>query len=255
MRKTSFHNVPATLICGHGSRSPEAAAEFTSLLKNLQKARPDLPLAGAYLEFNSPTIPEGLQAFYDQGHRTIHVQPLTLYNAGHTKADIPDILSTFKDQNPDVILKYGSALGLTDQMIAVAAASVESVLPEGDRENCKLLVVGRGSKDRAVADQTITLCRKLHDRFDFGDSRYCYAADSAPLLDSALTQAARSHYPEVVVLPYLLFSGRLRRDIQTAITAAAAKYPDFTFHMAPHLGIQDALADAILAKIDVIGQF
>lgn len=250
MRTPSPHNHPALLLCAHGSRSPEAATEFTVLMKRLQAARPKQTIAAAYLEFNRPSIPDALQALYETGHRTLHVQPLTLYNAPHTSRDMPELLADFKKKNPEVTLKYGTALGLTEEMVTVAVKAVQSVMPADTAENCKLLLVGRGSQDRSVADQSITLCRKLHERLDFGDSRYCYAAGMAPALESALRQAAQSHYPNVVVLPYLLFSGRLRQDIQDQVTRTAAKHPDFSFHMAPNLGEQDAFIDTLLAKID-----
>ena len=115
-----------------------------------------------------------------------------------------------------------------------------------------LLVVGRGSSDRQMADQTINLCRKLHERLDFGDCRYCYSFESSPLLETALIQAARSHYPQVVVLPFQLFSGRLLSDIYAEIDAVAEIFTNFTFHKAPHLGPQNALADAVIQKIKAL---
>lgn len=245
----TLNNRQAILICGHGSRSPDGTAEFYDLVRNLQSKLPDQAVFGAFLEFNQPDILTSLQNIYDQGFREIFAQPLTLYNAGHTKGDIPALLAEFKASNPDVVIQYGTSLGLSSFIIEAAAQSIKSVLPDGDPEDCKLLVVGRGSKDRDVADQTISLCQKLHDNLDLGDSRYCYAFETAPLLNSALKQAAHSHYPHVVVLPFLLFSGRLLSDIYTEVDRAREKYSGFSFYKAPPLGQQDHLIEAILHNI------
>lgn len=244
----------AILLCGHGSRHTDAGQDFPHLVAKVQQKLSPQTVTGAYLEFQEPTIQAALQQLYDRGQRDIIVQPVTLYNAGHTKNDIPEILATFQASHPDVQVRYGSALGLIPPVIDAASlvlqTTLQAIQPEIDPEDCKLLVVGRGSRDRAVADQTITLCHKLHQRFEFGDSSYCYAFTSSPLLKSALIQAARSHYPHVIVLPFLLFPGRLLSDIYGEVDKAAATHPGFNFHKTPALGPQDFLVEAILDRID-----
>lgn len=243
---------PTILLCGHGSRDPEAATEFHCLVRKIQEKLGPQSVTGAFLKFNSPSIGTALQAIYDRGIREIIVQPVTLYNAGHTKTDIPEILAQFKKAHPDVHLRYGASLGLTPPVIEATISAIQSVMPDVDLEDCKLLVIGRGSKDIMVADQIINLCQKLHDWIDFGDSRYCYSLDSAPLLETALKQAGQSHYPHIIVLPFLLFSGHLLSDIHSKIDAAIKKYPAFTFHKAPHLGSHDFIADAVIHNIKLI---
>ncbi|MCF6215858.1 MAG: sirohydrochlorin chelatase [Emcibacter sp.] len=238
------------LLCGHGSRSPKAAKEFNDLAENIRREIPDQPVRAAFLEFNAPDILEGLRAFYDQGITEIIVQPVTLYNAGHTIRDIPKIISKFAESHPDVRLHYGSFLGLSPAVIEAAASAILSVMPKGQAQDSKLLLVGRGSKDRLITDQTINLCRALHERLDLGDSRYCYNFSNAPLLPTALTQAAASHYKHVIILPCLLFSGRLLSDIHAEIDIAAKKYPEFSFHKAPPLGGQSLIIKAIIKNIN-----
>jgi len=240
---------PAVLLCGHGSRSSEGTAEFHSLVMQIQRAMPGQRVAAAFLELQSPTITEGLQDIYDQGVREIILQPVTLYNGTHTRHDIPEIMTEFRKKNPDLRLHYGSFLGLTPSIIEAATSAVKSVMPDTAPEECKLLLVGRGSKDRLIADQTINLCRKLHDRLDMGDSRYCYASGGSPLLKTALRQAAESHYNHVIILPFLLFSGRLLSDIYGELDLAAEKYPDFTFYKAPPLGRKNDIVEAIMQRI------
>ena len=242
---------PAVLLCGHGSRSSKAAKELNDLAGNIRREIPDQPVKTAFLEFNAPSISDGLQAFYDQGIRDIILQPVTLYNAGHTTRDIPGIISDFAASHPDIRLHYSSFLGLSSAVIEAAANAVLSVMPKGRAEDCQLLLVGRGSKDRHITDQTINLCRKLHERLELGDSRYCYNSGTVPRLGTALAQAAASHYDHVIILPYLLFSGRLLSDIYAETDHSAKKYPEFSFHKAPPLGGQSQIVTAILENIRV----
>ena len=61
---------PAVLLCGHGSRSPEAAQEFNGLVEKIQRQLPQQRVVGAFLEFNQPAILDGLRDLYDQSPRS-----------------------------------------------------------------------------------------------------------------------------------------------------------------------------------------
>ena len=56
----------AVLLCGHGSRDPEAIGEFeraaAALRRRLMSFAPEGDFATGYLEFARPTIQEGLAA-------------------------------------------------------------------------------------------------------------------------------------------------------------------------------------------------
>ncbi len=61
----------AVLLCGHGSRDPEAVAEFeeaaAALRVRLANLAPGGDFATGYLEFARPTIGEGLAALTARG--------------------------------------------------------------------------------------------------------------------------------------------------------------------------------------------
>ena len=49
-------NEPAVLLCGHGSRDPEAIAEFEQAAAALRARLANRAFATGYLEFARPTI-------------------------------------------------------------------------------------------------------------------------------------------------------------------------------------------------------
>lgn len=249
--------LPAILLCAHGSRDRQAAKEFARLQAKIQTQFPNQIVKGGFLKFNSPPIMESLLSLYNQGAREIMLQPLTLYNADHTARDIPDIAARFEKNHPGTTLICGTSPGLGDSVVKAAARAITSVLPQGDRrgtdhQDYKLLVVGRGSSRREISDQTINLCRKLQEYFEFGDTRYCYSFGNSPALGTALEQAGESHYNHVIILPYLLFSGLLLTEIRREIEVAREKYPAFTFDLAPSLGHQEPMITAIIEKISAL---
>lgn len=241
----------ALLLIAHGSRDADAARDFDRLLAKVRGHFPRREISGCFLKFNDPALMDRLQVLYDKGWRDFFIQPLTLYEADHTTRDIPAILADFKESHPDAFLCGGGALTPPEMIITAAVEAVQSVQPKGKIEDYKLLLVGRGAKDRTIADQTINLCRKLHECLDFGDTRYCYISENAPSYANALVQAAKSHYAHVIILPWLLFSGRLHKEICRQAHAASENNLGMTFHVTPPLGLQDALAEALVAQIQL----
>jgi len=57
----------AVLLCGHGSRDPEAIREFELAAAALRPRLPELDFATGYLEFARPTIRDGLAILAARG--------------------------------------------------------------------------------------------------------------------------------------------------------------------------------------------
>ena len=50
----------AVMLCGHGSRDPQAVAEFALLAAGIKTRLPTVAIETGYLEFARPTIRDGL---------------------------------------------------------------------------------------------------------------------------------------------------------------------------------------------------
>ncbi len=90
----------AVLLCGHGSRDPEAIAEFELLAAALRLRLPQVDFAVGYLEFARPTIRDGLAALAARGARRILAVPGMLFAASHVKNDLPWEVNSFAADNP-----------------------------------------------------------------------------------------------------------------------------------------------------------
>ncbi|MEL6311480.1 MAG: CbiX/SirB N-terminal domain-containing protein, partial [Pseudomonadota bacterium] len=55
------------MVCGHGSRSEAAVAEFAQVAAALRPRFPDWPVEYGYLEFANPVIRDGLDKLRDAG--------------------------------------------------------------------------------------------------------------------------------------------------------------------------------------------
>ncbi len=80
------------LLISHGSRSDVAYTEVMGLANELQKLWPDTILQTAFLEINSPSIPESIQALSEKGITDLQILLNFLNSGRHVLEHIPQIL-------------------------------------------------------------------------------------------------------------------------------------------------------------------
>lgn len=219
------------MICGHGSRHPLAANEFAALVNDVARHLPDYCVASGFLEFSSPTIPEGLEKLRQQGCTRILTVPGTLFSAGHAQNDIPALLAAFAAKH-GVPLHYGRELGPDVKMAAAASARVREALqtlaPVSPADTA-LLVAGRGASDPGALAAMQSLTGMVQAEMQFGVALTAYAGMGAPLLPEALEQVLQSGLKRIAVMPYFLFAGKLVSRIYDQTDAAAIKNPHIEF--------------------------
>jgi sirohydrochlorin cobaltochelatase len=243
----------AVLICGHGSRDPQAVAEFANLAERLAGRFGGWPVAHAYLEFARPIIAEGLDRLVAEGARRILAAPAMLFAAGHTKDDIPSVLNAYQARTPGVEIAYGRDLGLDPNMVRAAGARVcEAAAAGGDDvppHETLLLVVGRGTSDPDANANVAKVTRLLWEGLGFGWAETAYSGVTFPLVEPALERAARLGFRRIVVLPYFLFTGVLVGRIYAAADRLAARHPNIQFVKAPYLGGHPLVVETLVERV------
>ncbi|MBV8034023.1 CbiX/SirB N-terminal domain-containing protein [Roseateles sp.] len=91
------------LLFAHGARDPAWAGPFERVAERLRTARPQTPLALAYLEFMSPGIEEAAEALAATGCTRVHVLPLFLGTGGHVRRDVPPLLDSLRQRHGDAV--------------------------------------------------------------------------------------------------------------------------------------------------------
>jgi sirohydrochlorin cobaltochelatase len=241
----------AVLLCGHGSRDPEAIAEFEAAAAAL-RARLDggRDFATGYLEFARPTIGDGLAALAARGARRILAVPAMLFAASHVKNDLPWEINTFIAANPGIDVRFGRDLAIDAKLLEAAAERIVAAAPAG-REDALLVVVGRGTNDPDANSNIAKLARLLSEGLGFGWTEAAFSGVAHPRVDAALERAARLGFRRIVVFPYFLFTGVLVKRICAQTDAAAARFPEITFVKAGYLSDH---ASVIAAFLDRIGE-
>ena len=116
------------LALGHGSRHPHNKEVVNGVADLIAKKYKNVVVRIGFMNMNSPTMKEGLDAFRGTGVSTIVAVPIFLAHGVHTMEDIPQILgiskesrkTTIKLDGQNVMLVYSEPLGI-DELIAEVA--------------------------------------------------------------------------------------------------------------------------------------
>jgi len=240
----------AVLICGHGSRDPEAIAEFELVAAALRPRLPDFDFASGYLEFARPTIRDGLAALVARGARQILAIPGMLFAASHVKNDLPWEMNSFLADNPGIDVRLGRDLSIDPKLLRAAADRIAAAADRKiSRAETLLVVVGRGTNDPDANSNISKLARMLWEGMGFGWAEVAFSGVAHPRVDMALTSAARLGFRRIIVFPYFLFTGILVKRIYEQTEIVARLCPEIEFvkalYLRDHPEVLDAFSDRV----------
>ena len=241
----------AVLICGHGSRDPEAIAEFELVAAAMCPRLPDFDFATGYLEFARPTIRDGLAALMARGARQILAIPGMLFAASHVKNDLPWEMNSFMADNPGIEVRLGRDLAIDPKLLHAAADRVAGANedPVIARDETLLVVVGRGTNDPDANSNIAKLARMLWEGMGLGWAEIAFSGVAHPRVDAALTRAARLGFRRIIVFPYFLFTGVLVKRIYAQTDEAARLFPQIEFVKALYLRDHPKVLDAFNDRV------
>jgi sirohydrochlorin cobaltochelatase len=238
----------AVLLCGHGSRDPEAVVEFEEAAAALQPRLAGYDFAAGYLEFARPTIRDALDMLKARGARRILAIPGMLFAASHVKNDLPWEMNSFLADNAGIEVRLGRDLAIDAKLLAAAAERIAAAAPDR-RDEALLLVVGRGTNDPDANSNIAKIARMLWEGMGFGWAEAAFSGVAHPRVDAALDRAARLGFRRIVVFPYFLFTGVLVKRIYAQTDAAAARFPEIDFIKAPYLRDHPQVIDTFIDRI------
>ncbi|MBF0166733.1 MAG: sirohydrochlorin chelatase [Alphaproteobacteria bacterium] len=241
------------MICGHGSRDPDAIREFERLIEKLAPRLPDVDLAGGYLEFARPIIREGLESLVEKGCSRILAIPGMLFAAGHVKNDLPWEINSFASDHPEIEMIMGRELAITPLLLKAANERIHAAEAHAHhdvaREDTCLVVVGRGTNDSDANSNVAKVARMLGEGMGFGWTEVAFSGVAHPRVDECLTRAVKLGFRRYLVFPYFLFTGVLVKRIYEQTAEVAAQFPQIEFMKAHYLDDHPLVIDAFLERI------
>ena len=239
---------PALLIIGHGTKSQAGCQEFAALVERTQLRAPYADVAGGFLELAPPPIQDAVRRLVDAGHTRIDVVPLVLVAAGHSKGDIPAALERERLRHPGLEFRYGRPLGPHPDLLAVAEAHLEALVPREQWGQTAVVLVGRGATDPDANAEVAKTARLLQEGRGIGTVETAFISLAQPSVPQGLDRAVALGYRRVVVLPWFLFAGVLPDRIVEQAGAWASEHRAVEVLQAGLIGPGDALAGVVLER-------
>ena len=239
---------PALLVIGHGTKSERGCEQFGQLVERVQLRAPYADVAGGFLELAPPPIQDAVHRLVQAGHRSIDVVPLVLVAAGHSKGDIPAALEREKLRHPGLAFRYARPLGSHPDLLAVAEAQLESVVPREQWADTAVVLVGRGATDPDANAEIAKTARLLQEGRSIGTVETAFVSLARPSVPQGLDRARALGFDRVVVLPWFLFAGVLPDRITAQAAEWAGGHPDVEVLQTGLIGPGEALAGVVLER-------
>ncbi len=239
---------PALLVVGHGSRDVRGAREFHELVGLMRERSPRLPIEGGFIELSRPPISECVNSLAEGGARHVAAVPLMLLAAGHAKDDIPAALVREKMSHPDVSFGYGRALGIRPELLSLMDERISAVVPEDEKEETAVLVVGRGSSDPDANSDLAKGSRLFYEGRPHPMVETAYVSMTPPDVFEGLERLKRLGAKKIAVFSYFLFTGVLEERIREQSEEFAAGNPEVAVSYAGYFGPHEKVADLVLDR-------
>ena len=239
---------PALLIVGHGSRDPRGAREFHELVRLVGERSSGLPVEGGFIELSKPPISECVNKLVEGKAKRISAVPLMLLAAGHSKDDIPATLVREGISHPDVDFGYGRALGIRPELLELMDERISAVVPEDEKGDWAVLVVGRGSSDPDANSDLFKASRLFHEGRLYGMVETAFISMTPPKVREGLERLRKLGAKKVAVFSYFLFTGVLEERIREESEEFAGDNPGVEVRYAGYFGPDWRVADLVLER-------
>jgi sirohydrochlorin cobaltochelatase len=215
---------------------------FSKLSKLLP---PEIDLRQGFIEHATPSVSDSIRDI-SPGVGGIAMVPYLLFDAGHSKSDVPSYITEAKNLFPALSVIREWALG-TDQVLVDILLSIIPPV-EKDKKDV-LILVGRGSLDPNANASLYYQSRRLWERRRGADPQVTFIGVTDPRFSSVMSEL-NTDSDRLIIVPVFLFEGvlmdrirhqaslfqaRTRYSGEILITPAFGDHPLLLAHMAKRI--------------------
>jgi sirohydrochlorin cobaltochelatase len=118
----------ALVLFAHGARDARWSQSMHALATAIRAQAGQASVRTAFLELQTPTLLEALEAAASEGALRIHIVPVFWAGAGHVENDLPPILNAFTARYPQVAVLTLPVLSELPGMMEFIARSIADAL-------------------------------------------------------------------------------------------------------------------------------
>ncbi|MER2113284.1 MAG: CbiX/SirB N-terminal domain-containing protein [Solibacillus isronensis] len=243
----------AVLFVGHGSRLEAGNEEVRQFVEQTKTyIDPALLVETCFLEFASPNIEDGIQLCVERGADEVHVIPIILLHAGHSKMHIPAEIEHAREHFPDVRFTYGQTIGIHEEIFEILKSRLTEVgfNPDEKHDDTAILLIARGGSDPYANGDFYKITRLLWEKLDVPIVESAFMGVTTPSVEQGVERCIRLGAKKIVMLPYFLFTGVLMERMAKMVQQFTEQYEDVDFLLANYFGYHPNLKKVLLERMD-----
>ncbi|WP_226528915.1 CbiX/SirB N-terminal domain-containing protein [Metabacillus niabensis] len=243
----------AVLFVGHGSRLEAGNIEVREFVGQMKESiDPAFLVETCFLEFASPNIEDGIQLCIEKGADEIHVIPIILLHAGHSKLHIPAEIEHAKEHFPDVRFTYGQTIGVHDEVFEILKTRLTEAGFDVDQkhEDTAILLIGRGGSDPYANGDFYKISRLLWEKLHVPIVESAFMGVTTPTVQDGMERCIKLGAKKIIMLPYFLFTGILMERMNKMAEQFKEIYPYVTIDIAQYFGYHPKLRTVLLERMN-----
>ncbi|MGA4515774.1 CbiX/SirB N-terminal domain-containing protein [Solibacillus silvestris] len=243
----------AVLFVGHGSRLEAGNEEVRQFVEQTKTyIDPALLVETCFLEFASPNIEDGIQLCVERGADEVHIIPIILLHAGHSKMHIPAEIEHAREHFPDVRFTYGQTIGIHEEIFEILKSRLTEVgfNPDEKHDDTAILLIARGGSDPYANGDFYKITRLLWEKLDVPIVESAFMGVTTPSVEQGVERCIRLGAKKIVMLPYFLFTGVLMERMAKMVQQFTEQYEDVDFLLANYFGYHPNLKKVLLERMD-----
>ena len=243
----------AVLFVGHGSRLEAGNEEVRQFVEQMKTyIDPALLVETCFLEFAAPNIEDGIQLCIEKGADEVHVIPIILLHAGHSKLHIPAEIEHAREHFPDVRFTYGQTIGIHEEIFEILKSRLSEVgfNPDEKHEDTAILLIARGGSDPYANGDFYKITRLLWEKLDVPIVESAFMGVTTPTVEQGIERCIRLGAKKIVMLPYFLFTGVLMERMAKMVEQFTEQYEDVDFLLANYFGYHPNLKKVLLERME-----
>lgn len=243
----------AILFVGHGSRVEDGNEEVRQFVEQTKTyIDPALLVETCFLEFASPNIEDGIQLCVERGADEVHVIPIILLHAGHSKLHIPAEIEHASEHFPDVRFTYGQTIGIHEEIFEILKSRLTEVgfNPEEKHEDTAILLIARGGSDPYANGDFYKITRLLWEKLDVPIVESAFMGVTTPSVEQGIERCVRLGAKKIVMLPYFLFTGVLMERMAKMAQQFTEQYEGVDILLANYFGYHPNLKKVLLERME-----
>ncbi|WP_066368862.1 sirohydrochlorin chelatase [Neobacillus fumarioli] len=243
----------AILFVGHGSKDHEGNEQVLQFIESIRKNWDDsLIVQTCFLEFERPTVNQGIDACVDQGASHIAVIPIMLLQAGHSKIHIPAAIDEAKKKYPFVQFTYGRPIGVHEETFEILKSRLTEIGENLDHTNSDtaVLLLGRGGSDPDANSDLYKIARLLWEKTNYRIVEPAFMGVTNPLTAEGVERCIKLGAKKVIILPYFLFTGILMKRLEEMVRTFQHQYEATEFKLAGYFGYHPKLQTILIERVE-----